>query len=180
MILTSSGAPKGGGFTLIEVLIALLVTSVGLLGLAKMQTLAISATKNTGTRSLIALQVESLGSLMHANRTYWATVPGPASFTATASAVIDATHALDGGTAGSCTTSCTPAQLAAADTQSWVEDMNAQFPTYAAKVDCTTALPINCSIYVTWSEKVAAMNQSTATGAANQISTQSFSVYIKP
>ncbi len=170
--------PATRGFTLIEVMIALLVTAAGLLGLAKMQALAISGTKDTGTRSLIALQTGSLAAAMHANPVFWTSGTAPASFTATGTTVTDSTNQVSGGTAGGCTSLCTPAAQAAVDVQNWVVDMNNQFPSYTAKVDCTTVAPISCSIYVTWSEKVVAMNQTTGTSAAAQV--QSFSVYVKP
>jgi type IV pilus assembly protein PilV len=167
-----------GGFTLIEVLVALIVTATGLLGLAKMQALAISATKDTGTRSLIALQAGSLASAMHANPAFWATTTVPASFTVRGTTVIDPSNQVSGGTAGGCTSPCAPKQLAAVDVQSWAVDMNNQFPSYDAKVDCTAVLPISCSIHIRWLEKTVGMNDTTSTMAASQF--QYFSVYVKP
>ena len=127
---------------------------------------------------LIALQTGSLAAAMHANPVFWTSGTAPASFTATGTTVTDSTNQVSGGTAGGCTSLCTPAAQAAVDVQNWVVDMNNQFPSYTAKVDCTTVAPISCSIYVTWSEKVVAMNQTTGTSAAAQV--QSFSVYVKP
>lgn len=168
------------GFTLLEVLIAMVITAVGLLGLAKMQALAIVMSKNTGTRSLIALQAESLAAIMHTNGTFWAKGAAPATVTAAGRTVGDTTGVLSSGVAGGCLTECTPVEMAANDLQEWVENMDAQFPGYAAKIDCPTTMPINCSLYITWKEKTVAVNKTTATGAAQQISTQSFSVYVKP
>jgi type IV pilus assembly protein PilV len=167
-----------GGFTLIEVMVALVVTATGLLGLAKMQALAVSATKDSGTRSLIALQAGSLASAMHANPAFWASTSVPASFTAIRTIVTDPSGQVSGGPAGGCTSFCTPKDLAAVDVQNWAVDMNNQFPSYAAKVDCTTVLPISCSIYITWSEKTVGMNNTTSAMAASTV--QSFSVYVKP
>ncbi|MGS0741684.1 type IV pilus modification protein PilV [Glaciimonas sp. GG7] len=165
------------GFTLIEVLIAMLVMAVGLLGLAKMQALAISGAQNSGSRSLIALQVGSLVSAMHANSALWGAAP-PTSFSATGTTVTDASGVLNATVSGACTTKCTPAALAAYDFQTWVASMNGQFPTYTAKVNCTAAQPISCQIYVTWTENRIAINSATAAGASSQ--TQSFSVFVEP
>jgi type IV pilus assembly protein PilV len=181
--LCCSNATTGGGasgFTLIEVLVALLVTASGLLGLAKMQALAIASTKESGTRGLIALQTSSLAASMHANPGFWATGLAPASFSASGTVVVDASATLTSGAAGGCTSACTPTELAAVDVKNWVVDMNNQFPSYTAKVVCTTAVPVECGIAVTWSEKIVAMNQTTATGAATQVATQSFLEYVKP
>lgn len=176
--MKTTAPARRNGFTLIEVLIALLVTAAGLLGLAKMQALALSSTKDTGTRSLIALQVGSLAAVMHANPAFWAQGTAPTSFSMTGTTVTDATNVLNGGVAGGCTSACTPAGLAAVDVQNWALDMSNQFPNYAAKVDCTSSLPVSCSIYVTWLEKVVGMNKTTAASAAE--TTQSFGVYVKP
>lgn len=173
---------KKRGFTLIEVLVALLVTAAGLLGLAKMQALAIGSTKESGTRSLIALQTGSLTAAMHANTSFWADGLAPAQFTTDGATVNDTSHQLDRNVAGGCVTAaCSPAQLAAVDVQNWATDMHNQFPGYTAKIDCSTTLPVSCSIYVTWSEKMIALNKSTALAdPADQITRQSFSVYVKP
>lgn len=194
--------PANKGFTLVEVMVAVIVTAVGLLGLAKMQALAISATKNSGSRSLIALQTESLAGMMHANKAYWANptagvLPG---FTASGTTISnDATGVLNAPPGNNCTVpgplSCTPQQLAAVDVLSWITDLNTQFPTYNAKVICTgdtgftpvtladlapPPLAVSCTIFVTWQEKLIALNKNTATGATSQVTTQTFSVFVKP
>src|ERR1700743_819427 len=74
---------KTGGFTLIEVMVALIIIAIGMLGIAKMQALALSTTESSGVRSLVAIEAASLASSMHANRDYWVAGPPPASFTVT-------------------------------------------------------------------------------------------------
>ncbi len=71
---------KQSGFSLIEVMVALIIIAVGMLGIAKMQALALSTTQSSGTRSLVAIEAASLAASMHANRDYWAT-SAPSSFT---------------------------------------------------------------------------------------------------
>ncbi|HTD02244.1 type IV pilus modification protein PilV [Undibacterium sp.] len=171
---------KARGFTLIEVLIALVVTAVGLLGLAKMQALAISSTKTSGNRSLIALQVGSLVSAMHANKAFWTSAAVPSTFSAATSVVSDTSGILNATVAGGCASLCTPANMAANDVQVWAADMNKQFPSYTAKVNCTngTNQPVSCQIYVTWTESNVALSQTSSGGASSPA--PSFSVFVKP
>lgn len=56
-------------------MVALIVISVGLLGIAKMQALALSNTTAARLRSLAAIEAASLAASMHSNRLYWATTP---------------------------------------------------------------------------------------------------------
>ena len=70
------------GFTLLEVMVSLVVTSIGLLGIAKLQALAYASTGSASVRSLVALQAAGLAASMHADRGYWAggcTGPGRSS-----------------------------------------------------------------------------------------------------
>jgi len=63
---------RARGFSLMEVMVALVVSTVGLLGLAKMEALALSSTSVAGSRSLAAIEASSLAAAMHANPGYWA------------------------------------------------------------------------------------------------------------
>jgi len=173
------------GFTLFEVLIAIVITAVGLLGLAKMQALAISTTQGVGSRSLIAVQMESLASMMHANATFWQS-GAITSFTAMGTTITDSTGLLTSPDSGGCSARCvdpTGAKIAAVDVNNWVADMNNQFPTYTSTVTCTTptpTTPVDCTITVTWTEKQVALNKTTAAGSATQVTTQSYTILVKP
>jgi type IV pilus assembly protein PilV len=59
------------GFSLVEVMVALIVICVGLLGIAKLEALMLSSTGSSRLRSLVALQAASLAASMHADRNYW-------------------------------------------------------------------------------------------------------------
>src|ERR1700733_15964795 len=63
------------GFSLIEVMVAILIISIGLLGVAKMQALSLSNTGNSRLRALAAVEAGSIASMMQADRGYWTTVP---------------------------------------------------------------------------------------------------------
>ena len=54
---------------------AVVVICVGLLGIAKMQAMAVSNTNMSRQRSLAAIEAASIASAMHSNREYWASFP---------------------------------------------------------------------------------------------------------
>ena len=56
------------GFSLVEVMVAVVVICVGLLGIAKMQAMALSNTTMSRQRSLAAIEAASIASAMHSNR----------------------------------------------------------------------------------------------------------------
>src|ERR1700722_579762 len=69
------------GFTLVEVLVALLIISIGLLGIAKMQALALSNTNGGRLRALAAIEADSLNTTMTTERRYWGTLTTAQSIT---------------------------------------------------------------------------------------------------
>lgn len=180
------------GFSLIEVMVALVVCSIGLLGLAKMESLSLASEDVSGTRTIAAMQASSLAAMMHADRGYW----GSSSVTAsaivtggllttnglTAYSVSDATLNY-GGTA--CTTpgstSCTPTQMAAYDLYNWGGGLQVLLPAYQATITCTptvTAAPVTCTITITWAENaVAANSQQTA---INTLASPSYTLNVEP
>ena len=191
------------GFTLLEVLVAILIVSFGLLGLAKTQAVAISNMQVSSVRSLISLQASSLGAAMQGNRVYWAGIlptnatastvalAPPASFSVAGSVVTggpaaSTTNATCISTTLPASAQCTPTQLAAADLQAWATTMNSMFPGYAASFACAntaagSTAPISCTITITWNEKYVALNKTTAAAAgAVQTATQSFTLYVAP
>lgn len=58
---------RAGGFTLIEVLIAIVIFSIGLLGIAGLQIAGMRFTHGSQLRSVAVLQAESMADLMRAN-----------------------------------------------------------------------------------------------------------------
>jgi type IV pilus assembly protein PilV len=90
-------ATRTRGFSLLEVMVALVIIAVGMLGIAKMQGLALSSTSASRARALAAIEASSLAAAMQANRTYWSSTSAPASVTITTSP----------------STSCTPSNVCA-------------------------------------------------------------------
>jgi len=169
---------------MVEVLVTIVVMSVALLGVAKMQAAALSNTQVSRVRSLIALQAASLASMMHGNRGYWGAGVAPASITLAGTTVTDSTGVLNSVSTDCTTTACTPAQQAAYDVNDWASSMmNPQFPSYGATVACNNVAgqPVSCTINVTWSEKYVAINTTTAASAASASAvSQSYTLYVEP
>ena len=146
-------------------MVALIVVSVGLLGLAKMESLALSSTSVAGSRSIAAIQASSLAAAMHANPGYWAAGAAPAttSISYTSAGVL---HITDPGLAAAATcltqgtASCVPGAMAAFDVQQWAAALNAVLPGYLATVNCTitVGIPVTCTIQIQWSENAVAGN----------------------
>ena len=172
------------GFSLVEVLVTLVVVSVGLLGLAKMESLALVSTNVAGTRSIAAIQASSLAAAMHANRGFWGGGTAPASATVTATSAGAWTIGDTGlSVAATCTTSgataCDNAHMAAYDVQQWAIAVGKLLPGYLATIQCNTAnAPVNCTVSITWAENaVAATSQQKAMSSLNQ---PVYTLYVEP
>jgi type IV pilus assembly protein PilV len=191
---TGSRAKRSAGFSLVEVLVALIVTSVGLLGLAKMESLALASTSVAGTRSIVAIQAASLAAMMHANRGYWAggfalastTVAGATPTPGAAGTVTISNSQLQG--SFNCTTpgtaSCGTTPMAGYDLQQWGAALLQLLPNYLATINCsiTTGTPVTCTIQIQWSENAVAINsqQSGPTGNIASLNAPTYVLYVQP
>jgi len=164
------------GFTLMEVLVALVIISIGLIGIAAMQASAIASTHSSQSESLVSIEARSLADAMQANPNYWRggnfpteafSVSAPASGSSLGT-VTDAT--LESQTTNCATTACSISQLAGYDVRTWGAQLNSVVPGATAGIFCQAAKPTTCNITVSWSQKAtAAVNsgtQSTATPTA--------------
>ena len=140
------GPARSRGFTLLEVMVALVVTSIGLLGIAKLQALAYASTGSASVRSLVALQAAGLAAAMHANRGYWASsfaVP----ITITGTVISDNNLATTATTptycqAGSGNTPCSNTAIASSDVQSYAAALNAMLGNSNPVTTVTCPAPI--------------------------------------
>jgi type IV pilus assembly protein PilV len=179
------------GFTLLEVMVALVITSIGLLGIAKIQALAYASTGTAGMRSLVALQAAGLATAMHADRGYWAAGGAPTSVVITGTAISDNTLNTTAATPGYCVagngnTPCLPATMAAYDLHTYANALNAMLGNSnpVTTITCPATVigqPTNCTVLVSWSEKAVAIN---AQGQAANVGAGSFSpsymLYVTP
>jgi type IV pilus assembly protein PilV len=111
------------GFTLIEVLVAIVVFSIGLLGLASIQIVGIKLTGDSLTRSIAAVQANDMVDRMRTNVT--ATTLGvnsPYNNPTGTSAGNPSCLGLSG-SGGSANTSCSPTQMAMHDFYEWFSNI---------------------------------------------------------
>jgi len=178
------------GFTLLEVMIALFVLSVGLLGVVKLEALAYASTNTAAKRSIAAMQAASLAASMHVNRGYW-TTPDPAGATIVVNAATAAPNGVTGGatpppllgaivgTLQTCQvigTPCAPLNMAAYDLQQWAVALETVSTTASATINCGTATPISCMINIQWTESTVNMSAQ-ETGA---LAGPSYTLYVEP
>jgi type IV pilus assembly protein PilV len=166
------------GFSMVEVLVALVVLSVGLLGIAKMQALGMSSTSVAGKRALAATMADSLAGAMHENQAYWSS---PAAIgTQNASAVVVPSCNLSDPNFAA--PSCNPTQLAAYDLEIWATNLNALLSNAQGSVTCQAANPNTCLVTITWSEKTLAINTQGQAGAqaAGATNNPTYTLFVEP
>jgi type IV pilus assembly protein PilV len=180
---------KQRGFSLIEVLIALLVVGVGLLGLAKLQAIAYANTGTASGRALAAFQASSLVSAMRANRSYWSNVTTPLTLNITGATVTvtagDGTLATSYNCvygAASTNAPCTTAQLASYDLHTWVTNLNTLLPSVTGSVNCPTpaVAPTGCWIQISWYERTVAANTQSLSSASTAMAAPTYTLYFVP
>jgi type IV pilus assembly protein PilV len=133
---------RHSGFTLIEVLVALAVLSVGMLGIAKLFVVTLQS-NSTATSRLHAVNLAAdLADRIRANRTAGAAYAGAA-----------ANNNCSGGAVGAVT--CSPAQMAAHDLFLWQNLITTTWPGGLAtsSVVFTAGTPATYTITVNWQEQ---------------------------
>ena len=176
------------GFTLIEVLVALLIASVGVLGVATLQTVSMMNLQTARLRSIVALQATSFATAMHANPSFWTFNRAPATFSMVGRVITDSTGALNAAGINCITDSppaagqCTAATLAAFDVQNWADTMTQLIPGYTANVTCTTDItqPYRCTLTILWIERYGRSRGTVVADSAATAGQRSFSLYIQP
>jgi type IV pilus assembly protein PilV len=174
------------GFSLIEVLVALIIIGVGMLGIAKIQALSYASTGTAAQRSIAAILASSMSSAMRANRAYWSVQAATAqqTITITNGALAPApTDAALTSTASCLGTSCIPQALAAYDLHQWATALTAigALPNSTATINCyppaATNYPVSCTILVQWSERNIGLN---AQSQGTTMLGPDYTLYVEP
>ena len=189
------------GFSLVEVLVALVITSVGLLGIAKLQAVSYASTGTSSERSLAAIEASSMIAAIRANRAYWSTAPTPLTVTVTRGTVTspaDPSLANPGYVcefgAPSTNAPCTPAQLAAVDLHTWATSLQGGMTGSAsvqgltdakATITCPTPAtgPVTCAVKVEWLERIVGVDAQSRNAVTSMTSTnnfRNFTLYVVP
>lgn len=181
MLVNSSLArrrARARGFTLIELLITLVIVSVGLLGVAKLQAAAVAESGVARTRSLMTFQAETLAAAMRSNKAFWQsstnytqsiTIAAGGAVSASPSTLVQPTtsdHTCNN------TSTCSPANLAYDDINTWASAFGTTFPAANGTIVCTgsATVPETCIITLTWTERSVAINRTTAAGSSTNAS----------
>jgi type IV pilus assembly protein PilV len=189
----ASARARAGGFTLIEVLVALVVTAIGLLGIAKIQALAYANTGSASVRALVAIQASGLAATMHANRVYWSLGSAPSPLIITNTTISDNTlnNTATGVTdcdVGGASAPCTPPILAAFDLHTWARGISGLLPgaNPVTTITCNptnVTLTLNCAIQITWNEKTVSLNAQSAAGTTSGTTgtfAPNYTLYVEP
>jgi type IV pilus assembly protein PilV len=171
------------GFSLVEVMVALIIICVGLLGIAKLQALMLSNTGASRMRALAALEASSIAATMHADRDYWAGTPAlttTVNDTVAGKGVTSSDSNLQ--TTPDCTAApdapCTPVKLAAYDLQNWLNDMYVTLPASTSQILCAPGIVVSCTVTITWQENTVASNSQEA--ATNPFQSQTYQLVVNP
>ncbi len=184
---------KTRGFTMLEAIVAVIITSVGLLGVAALQGTAIGHTKKASDRTIAAAQLANLSSRMKSSQSYWQTIPVDFSIT------IAADGTIAGGAEGAAlqaevtdcfANSCTdPRAMVAHNLRKWVTDggnvdTSSGFadrlinPTATiTRVD--NSIPVQLDVILGWDQKAMTAGFNMAAGHAG-ISTSNYQIRIQP
>lgn len=124
------------GLSMIEVLVAMLIFAIGLLGVAGMQSLALKSSDNSNIRSLVNVHAYEIVERMRANM--------PAVQSGQYNTISGSS------TATGCLPACTPAELAAWDASEWHSNLQADIPSATGAVAYANGV---ATVTINWTER---------------------------
>lgn len=134
------------GFSLLELLIAVAILSVGLLGLAQMQTIGLRNSQSAYYRTQATLLAYDIADRIRTNAV---------SSAAYVSGIVDWSDVQNGAgaenqpTCDAVLSSCSPAALAANDISQWLASVNASLPLGSAQITYTDP---QFTVRITWDD----------------------------
>ena len=157
--------PMARGFSLIEALVALLITAIGILGTVSLQGVVLGTTKTSNDNSIASLQVANLVTVMKGNQSYWLNVDSPFDIAIDLNSVItDNGASTEGqvlqGLSAQCTTdACNPQEAAAFQLKQWAQSTGEsgfadRLPNASAQIlRVATTDPAVFELRLQWSQK---------------------------
>ncbi len=151
--------PAQRGITMVESLVALVVLSIGLLGIASLYVTSLRTGRTALIRTQAVSLVSDLGDRIRANSR--ASTTAPAAYDLATYGGAPATH-----TCVAAGNNCSANELAEDDLASWLDNVNAVLPGPAARVVVTAGapgLPDQYDIQLTWQEASETFNYRAST-----------------
>lgn len=153
------------GFTLIEVMVALIVLSIGLLGIAKMSLTSVQSNNSAYMRSQASVLIQEIIDNMHANRSQ------------ATSYAITYGQAAAMGTDCSKVTNCATTDLTAYDLAIWKTRLAAALPSGNGQIALATVtangqLETTATVSVQWDDSVVQSAVGTPTGALQTLTVE--------
>ncbi|MGH8274312.1 MAG: type IV pilus modification protein PilV [Gammaproteobacteria bacterium] len=158
------------GFSLLEALIALLVITVGLLGIAGLQAASVYRTHVGEINSLAAVEAQSIAAAMIANPGAFPANGADSDYNTTNAAAVAPPSP-------PCTTAaCTPAGMANYDLHQWGTELAQDLPQGKGAIACGFS-PAQCTVTISWQEKQMAASAGNSTGT---IKNRRYSIVVRP
>jgi type IV pilus assembly protein PilV len=163
---TPLNSPDARGFTLVEVLVALVVLSIGLLGMAKMVMVSSHSNDSAYLRSqATALAYQAMDS-MRANL-----------IASTANGyVTPMSGALPGPAPPDCSAACGNAGVALSDVYGWKLHLANVLPAGQGQITTSATFPVIATVVVQWDDSAAQKSIATATNSVAAANTQSITL----
>lgn len=178
---------------MVEVMVAVLVASIGLLGLAKMQALALTGSGAAKVHALASIQAAGLASTMRADRAYWGRIKENLTVAIASDGTVKASDSSLNSPTSTCTSTtqvCTSSQIAALDLKNWTTGLLGTLPlapnapsTITCLHDSSQQNPVSCSIVLNWIENAGPSNNATARQSApapQRTKDATYTLYVNP
>lgn len=182
---------KQRGVTMVEILVTIVVLTIGALGAVGLQATVLADTQNASLRGLVALQGASLVNRMHANRAFWAVASATLAFGVNGAVVTSNGGLPITADRDTCTTTpapagpvCTPAKMAAVDLKDWAAEASAWLPGLSVDGSCSMATQgpagSECKLILRWTEHHVSKPAAKDVDGTATAGERSYTLYVRP
>ena len=154
---------KTTGFTLLEVMISMVIFSVGMLGLAGIQAIALKNNNTAYMRTIAMQQAYNMTDLLRSSTDFDGVVDSTFNTITSALGTAPTACFVDNNT-----TTCTTTQIAASDIYHWKNRMQSEMPSGRGKVTFDAATGV-FTITIMWDEKRSGVTGESCSGGATDL-----------